>query len=356
MTLFSSKKSLVQVCILIVIVGFPSASFSKTVGVNVITEINGKVSVEKKQWKKSQPAFIGLTLNLDDKLDLPANASVMVLCSNGQTWTFKAGQHTVSSGCPAGNSVIRLPNSNSDTLRPTGKTEEALSRLPYLITPRQTYILTNRPRLQWNTVPGATKYTVKIDGVNWEMKTSNSEIVYPGEFPLEEGRRYRVTVEADDGSSSLSDRVVGFNLLDKQTKNSILNVVKSVHQQSLSPEAKDLVLAYLYRGFGLYPDAIERLEDLVNQGSQNAVTYQLLGDAYLEIELPQLAKEPYENALRLSKDNLFKQATIEESLGNTYRLLGNEGDSIQLLKKAKASFEQLGDTLKVQKLNKMLNK
>jgi hypothetical protein len=355
MTLFLSRKRLVQVCILIVVIGFPSASFSKTVGVSVITEVNGKVSVEKKQWKKSQPALIGLTLNSDDKLDLPANASVEVFCSNGQTWIFKSGKHTVSSGCPSGNSVIRLPNSNNDTLRPVGTTEEALSRLPYLITPRQTYILTNRPRLRWNTVPGVTKYTVKIDGVNWEMKTSDSEIVYPGEFPLEEGRRYRITVEAGDSSSSLSDRVVGFNLLDKQTKKLILDAVQSVQRQSSSSEAKELVLAYLYRGYGLYSDAIERLEGLVSQGSQKVLAYQLLGDSYLEIGLPQLAKKPYEQALELSTmDNLSTQARIQEGLGKTYRLLGNEGAAVLWLKKAKAGYELLGDTLQVQELEKTL--
>lgn len=337
--------------------GLPVASFSQTVGVHTISEVKGKVSVKKKQWKKSQPASVGLTLNPDDKLDVAANASVKVYCSNQQIWTGKPGKHTVSSGCPSGNSVIQLPNSNNDTLRPAGKTEEALSKLPYLITPRETVILTNRPRLRWNAVPGTANYTVKIDGVNWETQTSSTEIVYPGKPPLQEGRRYRITIKADNGVSSLNDVVVGFKVLDEQTKKTVLDTVKIVQQQQLSPEAKVLVLTRLYRGYKLYSDAVEILEGLVNQGSQIVTVYQLLGDTYLEIGLPQLAKKPYEKALNLATntEDLSVQAGIQAGLGKTYRLLGNEDEAVQWLEKAKAGYGKLGDSSQVQKLAQEIN-
>lgn len=336
----------------LIAVGLPVTSFSQTVGVHTILEVEGKVSVKKKQWKKPQPASVGLTLSPDDMLDVAANASFKVYCSNTTIWKVKPGKHTVSIGCPSENSVIRLPKSNNDTLRPAGKTESALSKLPYLITPRETYILTNRPRLRWNAVPGTANYTVKIDGVNWGTQTSSTEIVYPGEPPLQEGRRYRITIEANNGVSSLEDAVVGFKVLDEQTKKTVLDTVKTVQKQQLSPEAKVLVLVRLYRGYGLYADAIEVLEGLVNQGSQVATVYQLLGDTYLDIGLPQLAKKPYEKALKLatSTKDLSVQAGIQAGLGKTYRLLGNEGEAVQWLEKAKVGYGELGDGLQVQKL------
>ena len=101
---------------------------------------------------------------------------------------MKPGKHTVSGGCPSGNSVIRLPKSNNDTLRPAGKAGEALLNVPYVITPRETDILTNRRRLRWNSILGVNNYTVKIDGINWEAQTSSTEIVYPSE-PLQKAGR-----------------------------------------------------------------------------------------------------------------------------------------------------------------------
>jgi hypothetical protein len=369
-------KIFTPISLILITVGFPAATFSNTVGVNTIFQVKGKVTVKKPQWKKSLPASVGLTLSFDDKLEVAANASVKVYCSNLKQWTVKTGKYIVSSGCPRGNPVIRLLNSNHDTLssndtlytfdprpagptpRPTGNTEKALAKLPYLITPRQTNILTNRPPLRWNAVPGATNYTVKIDGVNWETQTNKTEIVYPGEPPLEAGERYRVTIEADNGASSRSDdEKVGFTILDEQTKTTVLDAVKTVQQQQLSPEEAGLVLAHLYRGYGLYGDAVEVLEGLVKQNSQVATVYQLLGDTYLKIGLPQLAKKPYEKALKLATntENLSGQAEIQAGLGIAYRLLGNKDEAIQWLTKAKGTYNQLGDTSQVQELAKTIN-
>ncbi|MBE5229318.1 MAG: tetratricopeptide repeat protein [Microcystis aeruginosa PMC 728.11] len=351
-------KLFTPISLILITVGFPAATFSNTVGVNTIFEVKGKVTVKKPQWKKPLPASVGLTLSFDDKLEVATNASVKVYCSNLKQWTVKPGRYIVSSGCPRGNPVIPLPNSNNDTRRPTGNTEKALAKLPYLITPRETNILTNRPRLRWNKVPGATNYTIKIDGVNWETQTNKTEIVYPGEPPLEAATLYRVTIKADNGASyPIDDEKVWFIILDEQTQKTVLDAVKTVQQQQLSPEEAGLVLAHLYRGYGLYGDAVEVLEGLVKQNSRVATVYQLLGDTYLKMGLPQLAKKPYEKALKLATNtqNLSGQAEIQAGLGIAYRLLGNKDEAIQWLTKAKGTYNQLGDTSQVQELDKTIN-
>ena len=375
-------KLFTPISLILITVGFPAATFSNTVGVNTIFQVKGKVTVKKPQWKKTLPASVGLTLSFDDELEVAANASVKVYCSNLKQWMVKQGKYIVSSGCPRGNPVIRLLNSNNITLsnndtfissgpkplgpagptpRPAGQREEVLAKLPYLITPRQTNILTNRPPLRWNAVPGATNYTVKIDmvwvSIKWETQTNKTEIVYPGEPPLKTGGLYRVIIEADNGASSRSDAVVGFRVLDEQTKKTVLDAVKAVQQQQLSPEEAGLVLAHLYRGYELYGDAVEVLEGLVKQNSQVATVYQLLGDTYLKIGLPQLAKKPYEKALKLATNtqNLSVQAEIQAGLGIAYRLLGSKDEAIQWLTKAKGTYNQLGDTSQVQELAKTIN-
>jgi hypothetical protein len=79
----------------------------------------------------------------------------------------------------------------------------------------------------------------------------------------------------------------------------------------------------------LYGDAINVLEDLVNQGSREITVYQLLGDIYLEVGLPQLAKNTYQKGLELAikTQNIPAQTTIKKVLKQINDLLGNKSYS-----------------------------
>ena len=312
--------------IFLITCGLSTPSLSQNAPVHAILEAKGKVVVNNKNWKKPQTAFVGLSLNSDDTLDIPAKASVKIYCSDLSIWIVKPGKYKVSQGCPSGKTVIRLPNSNNRTLRPISKTEAALAKLPYVITPRETDIISDRPQISWNAVPGVANYTVKIDGINWEKKTDKTEIIYDGDRPLQPETRYWVTVTTDQGLSSQQDTEVGFNVSDEQTKKTVLNAVEKIEKQPLSPTEQGLVLAYLYRSYELYGDAINILEDLVNQGNKEITVYQLLGDTYLEVGLPQLAKNTYQKGLELAikTQNIPSQTTIEKMLKQINDLLGNK--------------------------------
>ncbi|MDJ0600389.1 MAG: tetratricopeptide repeat protein [Crocosphaera sp.] len=344
--------------LIFITLNFPLKTLSQSVAVHTIFEVKGKVNVKKEQWKNYKPAAVGDHLTGNDELDIATNSSVRIYCSNTDKPTVKPGKHNISSICPTGNPVIRLPNSNNDTLRTDGKTEDYLATLPYIITPRESYILTNTPLLRWNAVPGATNYTVNIDGINWETETNKTEIIYSGETPLKQRRRYRITIETDNGKSSTSDAVVGFTILDEETRNIILEAKKTIGEQELSPEEKGLILAQLYRGYELYTDAIEVLEELVKQESQIVAVYQLLGDSYLTTGLPHFAKKPYEKALELAigKENLSVKANTQKGLGESYYSLGNTDGAVQWLEKAKTSYEELGDSPQVQELDETINR
>lgn len=300
--------------IFLITCGLSTPSLSQNASVHAILETKGKVLVNNKNSKKPQTAFVGLSLNSDDTLDVPARASVKIYCSDLSIWIVKPGKYKVSQGCPSGKTVILLPNSNNRTLRPIGKTEAALAKLPYVITPRETDIISDRPQIRWNAVRGVVNYTVKIDGINWEKKTDKTEIIYDGDRSLQQETRYWVTVTTDQGLSSQQETEVGFNVSDEQTKKTVLNAVEKIQKQPLSPTEQGLVLAYLYRSYELYGDAINVLEDLVNQGNKKISVYQLLGDTYLEVGLPQLAKNTYQKGLELAikTQNIPSQTTIEK--------------------------------------------
>ena len=306
-------------------------SLSQNAPVHAILEVKGKVLVNNKNWKKSQTTFVGLSLNSDDTLDIAAKASVKIYCSDLSIWIVKPGKYKVFQGCPSGKTVIRLPNSNNDTLRPIGKTEAALAKLPYVITPRETDIISDRPQIRWNAVPGVVNYTVKIetDGFSWTNQTNQNKIIYSGDRPLQPETRYWVTVTTDQGLSSQQETEVGFNVSDEQTKKTVLEAVEKIQKQPLSSTERELVLAYLYRSYELYGDAINVLEDLVNQGNKEIIVYQLLGDIYLEVGLPQLAKNTYQKGLELAikTQNIPAQTTIKKVLKQVNDLLGNKSYS-----------------------------
>jgi hypothetical protein len=305
-----------------------TASLSQNAPVHAILQAKGKVLVNNKNWKKPQTAFVGLSLNSDDTLDIPAKASVKIYCSDNITiWTPKPGKYRVSQGCPSGKAVIRLPNSNNDTLRPVGKTEAALAKLPYIITPRETDIISDRPHIRWNSVLGAAYYTVKIetDGFSWTTHTNQNKIIYSGDRPLQAETRYWVTVTTDQGLSSQQETEVGFNISDEQTRKTVLEAVEKIQKQPLSPTEKELILAYLYRGYGLYSDVIKILEKPVNQGSGEITFYQLLGDTYLDIGLPQLARNTYQKGLELAikTQNIPAKTIMNKGLKQSENLLGS---------------------------------
>ena len=350
-------KNFPPILLILITVGLPTPSLSESSGIHTIVAVKGNVTVNKKQWTTPQPASVGLTLHGEDNLTVSPNASVKVYCSNLKQWEVKKGNHQVSIGCPPGQTVLKLPNRNNEEFRKDGKTEEALAKLPYLITPRNSFILTNTPQLRWNKVSDATSYTVTIDGVNWKQEVNNTEIVYSSETPLQAERRYRVTIKTDNGASSPSDPPATFEILAEPTKKTVLEAVETIKQQPLSPAEKGLILAQLYRGYGLYADAVEVLEELVTQGSQQVSVYQLLGDTYLDTGLPQLAKKPYQKALELanSTENLSRQGNIQTGLGKAYAKLGEEEKAVQLLEKATRIYAELGDEKLSQELNETID-
>jgi hypothetical protein len=313
--------------ILLITCGLSTASLSQTDSIHTILEVKGNALVAKKIWKKTQTASVGMSLNSDDTLNIPAKASIKIYCNNLSIWTPKPGKYRVSQGCPSGKAVIRLPNSNNGTLRPVGKTEAALAKLPYVITPRETDIISDRPQISWNAVPGAAYYTVKIetDGFSWTNQTNENKIIYSGDRPLQADTRYWVTVTTDQGLSSQQETEVGFNVSDEQTKKTVLEAVEKIQKQPLSPTEKELILAYLYRGYGLYSDVIHLLQEPVNQGTSEVTFYQLLGDTYLDIGLPQLARNIYQEGLELAikTQNIPTQTTIRSGLKQADKLLGN---------------------------------
>ena len=198
---------------------------------------------------------------------------------------------------------------------------------PYLISPRSTLILDDRPTIRWNEVPGATSYTVTIvteEGEIWsQANVTGTEIVYPGNPPLQPGTYYLAIVEADTGASSQEEDVPGrtFRLLGADRANSAREAIAFLDRQQLSRDEKALLQAYLYIGYYLRADAIETLESSVDAGSQNPEVYRLLGNLYETVALTSLAEERYLEAIELYEalGNAERVRELQQRIEELYR-------------------------------------
>ncbi len=337
--------------------GSVSPGWANPTVLNFISEIKGDVQLKRSQWNSYQKANFGDLLNPSDQLKLSAGASATVMCNNRSVWVVPAGKVSlVSDGCGSEQPKLTRPNSRRSPSRAPNET------IPYIISPRNTALLTNRPILRWNAVPGATRYKVRVQDagltLDWQTETSNTQIEYPGEPPLQPDSYYLLIVETDKGDSSEEEQGtdLSFTLLDAQKAESVRTEVAQLKQQQLTQEAEGLALAYLYQSYDLKAEAIELLEGLVKRGSQTAAVYQLLGDLYLQLGLSQQAKSPYLQALELAKrtEDVEGQAEAQVGLGEAEYEFNNKDEAIAWLKKARENYLLLGDRSQVQALEKRI--
>lgn len=315
-------------------------------GLNLLIVAVGKVQLKREGWADYHLTAFGTSLHRGDQLQLEKGAKAIVLCNNLTTWTVPPGAPSgLVNGCPSapepvlirGKSRMGATRGGSDPL------------LPYIIRPRKTVLLNDRPTLRWNAVPGATNYTVRVkgNGVDWEIETDDTETVYPGNPPLQPGTTYILVVEADNGKSSQDEGVpgLGFRLLDENDVQGIQATVDQLVRLELPDEAEAFALAQLYAGHDLVAEAIEILDVLVESGSQAAAVYRKLGDFYWQVELNLLAEAHYLKAINLAETagDMEGQAMAQALLAEVYVALGNKSEAVHWLTRAQAGYKRLGD-------------
>ena len=232
-----------------------------------------------------------------------------------------------------------------DTSAPSGTDQS----IPYVISPRQTFVDTQQPKLRWNKVKDATCYTVKIikdSDIFWEQKVINTEIKYPSNPPLESSITYSLIVESDNGYSSESDSEVSklvFGLLDGDSIREVQNEIEAVNKQGLTEEEQTLALSDIFINYGLNAKAIEILEQQVYADSKNPAIYVQLGNLYRFTGLNLLAEKQYRKALNLvrGEQDLKEQIIAKFGLAKILPLLNREDEANGLSLEVKQELETM---------------
>lgn len=297
-----------------------------------IIQIQGNVQLKRSPNRVIRPKT-GTRVYPGDELLAANGAQALVQCADLTTWLVRAGESQLNS-CPNATEqaqcspgLYKCPHRGDDLAWTDG--------IPYIISPRRTALLNNKPTLRWHPVPGAKSYTVSVEGenVNWKTQVTNSQVVYSGEQPLKPGGRYMLTVVADTGASSVDEPVqpggINFGLLDEAQAQQVQAQAKQITQQTWTDQAKALALANLYTENGLIADAIATLEKLVNNGVQTAPIYRTLGDLYLKylVLVPQ-ANVYYSKAIELvDAEDVEERTAAQDGLEQVQQALANQDRS-----------------------------
>lgn len=235
--------------------------------------------------------------------------------------------------------------------------------IPYIISPRRTLLLNDRPKLRWNKVPGVNNYTVSLvkgDRTIWETNVNGNEVVYPGTPQLEPGFVYLLVVKAENGRTSdeekLPDR--SFRMLPTTQKQLVKGAIELINSQKIAEKTQALQRAYFYIGSDLKSEAIETLEALVATGFQEAIAYRKLGDLYWQDGVTLLAESNYLTAQELASaaKDIGEQAQLEEALGELYGAIGEKQEALRWLTQAINSHKALGNTQRVKELETQIAK
>ncbi|HBB32719.1 MAG TPA: hypothetical protein DDZ80_22065 [Cyanobacteria bacterium UBA8803] len=324
-----------------------------------ILQINGNVQIQRSE-RIIHPQT-GTLIYPEDKLLTANGAQVLVQCADLSTHSISPGKNQTNS-CPSATEqtecspgTYKCPHRGNDIAWREG--------IPYIISPRRTAILTDKPILHWQPVPGAKLYTVSLkgEGVNWTTQVSDTRIVYPGEPPLQGGVHYTLIVEADTGVSSLDEPVrpggLNFSVLDQPQAQRLCDQAAQIAQQPWNELAKTLALINLYGANDLHAEAIATLETLVATGTNLAPIYHQLGDRYFYyLGLIPPAKDYYLKAIALADpDDLEDQTQLQDSLGQVQVALGNKDEAVRWLTLALKGYQTLGDAQRARELENQLN-
>ena len=289
----------------------------------VIADLKGKVEVTAKGGA-AQRAGVGRPLERGDQVKVASGGAATLFFSDGNVLELAQGS-SVKVGGQIGKSA--KPGVPGDVFKSVSKfvaggSREtglvALSQLrsgpvggdaPFLIAPRRTALLADRPTFSWRAVPGATRYQVTLSsaesGELWHREVTGLTLAFPAEATALAGStEYLWEIQAFSDAKALRTESSVFQVLPAAEAAAVrLNLGRIAESTggAESPAARFLAGSYL-SGLGLYLDASEQFGALSKLDPGAPEPHKALGDVYSSVGLMDLAAAEFQMALSLKRE------------------------------------------------------
>jgi len=327
---------------------------------NLLVEVQGDVWLRRAGWGEFVPAGFGVAVFPGDLLRVDAGSVASVFCGDEASW--EGGPEALSDdgmehGIPCRAGRPPRPWTDVAALRAEGDGSH-----PYIVQPRNTALLNDRPQIRWHEIDTEATYVITIIAEDGKERSSLEAIGgasdWPSDWPpLEVNATYllRISPKGKSSQDESTSAGQGFWLLDIDEAEEVREQEGRLRAQSLPETAIDLVVAELYLNYGMRSEAISLLERLVHRDGTPAV-YLSLGYVYLEVGVALEAKGSFDQALIAAQvsGELEAEAEAHVGLGLSIRLLGDESDALQQFESARELYEKIGARESVEEINQLL--
>lgn len=331
----------------------PTATPQSTpdLGIYLLVEMNGAITRTRPGWTKRLPLSAAALLTRKDLLQVAPDASGAIVCADLKTVVDLPANYIGGSPCPANEPLIKQID-GALVVRPLRQTPDVLTAIPYVLTPRHTFITEDRPTLRWHASAAGAPYTVRVwgDGVQWERTTDATELPYPADAPpLQAGVPYHVTVRDGLGRSSdeEKDRTaldLSFVLMAPAQIAQLETLLAQVDALQVNETATSLLKAEIFSANGARGQAARLLADLASAQSAPTI-HTRLADLYLAMGLFLEAEAGYQQALDAYRalDDIAGEAASLAGLAAARRGLNQEAAALTDLNAAAQLYETLND-------------
>jgi len=325
----------------------PISTSSPDLGLHLLVEATGNLTHKRLGWEEYLPLSFGAALDRDDLLRAAPDAEGLIVCADLSLAQVPTDYH---GGLPCPRAEPVLMRGESLVVGPRRDGLPAFS-IPYILSPRHTFIQTPYPLLRWHpSTTGTITYTVRVWGgdLDWRTETTATELHYPDDAPpLAPKTPYYLTVVDAEGRSSEEEQTtldVSFSLLPTEEVEAVRAMVAQARTLGLDERGTQFLETEIYATHRLRADGITRLEELAAQENAPAI-HRRLGDLYLGIGLYTEAQRVYERALaayRVLGDRAGEAAALA-GLGLAHRGDGDDITARDYLEQARDLYQAMVD-------------
>jgi hypothetical protein len=340
----------------------PSPTLAPTpdFGLYLLVQMKGSLNYKHPGWNDYLPLSFGTTLERGYLLRAESDAQGLVVCADLSLWTVPP-DYDRGLDCPQDTPI--LMRGESRMVEPRRESAQTAS-IPYVLSPRHTFIQTEHPLLRWHpSATGTVTYTVQVrsHALDWQTETATFELPYPNDAPrLEPGESYNLTVVDPSNRSSEEEQAaldLSFVLLSREEIEAVQSLAEQARGLGLDERGTNFLLAEIYASHHLRAEAIALLEELAVEEEDAPTVYRRLGDLYLEVGLYSEAKGAYESALAgyCALGDRAGEASALVGLGLAHRGDGDDFTARDYLEKAMSTCQAIGDDKGTAQVQAMLD-